>query len=1723
MANNENDERKIGTAYLEKWREERNAAKEKLSPDLKEFLKDSTNSSNSEPSSPLYLEFVTGMKDGTYKKPSDFFKKKCGGLFEGVIYPRRAEDFYYIADHIQDRAYSASFYRRSLRTAEPEILCKNIMDTVYSLYERDHFDADICDIIEEKNLTEEQLCHKKHNYYSFPSMDEVIAAEIDMGNERLIKIISDIIMCESGISVDSVYISAVTMCHNAGLHEKLGKLLLAARLQEGLRQSICEKMDTGTKEAFFTLLDVILENNLIRFSSVKRAVGTWLALITDETAKLDRISDKSIELIAGCLRDESFRDECLASEDSMKIYIGLWSIGFYDTVKMLDRIREYSRSGSEHQLLVAGYMANELDNEKFTVSISKYVIKAHREHPQVLAVYVRGLEMYCDSEIRRTVWKNESVCNVWVNGIIYSEKQPDADKYKVRKYADLNAFYDSKEEAEEMYAVLKEIHAGLKTKEKVFSPCIFPWNTEKLERSSIAGLLAFTASALRDNDRIDEAAALIPQIDGGRGLVLELLLTQPETAVQRHLLTAEICDKEEYTRGEAIKVISYVDLEPENYLQLEDMLRYKNADMRAKCIGLLMKQEDNELFGTVSRLISDKKEEKRTAALDMIIQLSKDGKRRELFGKCAPLAAVTENTTAAEKILIENISPGKRSADSTPALYSDEDIYTPVIDKDFIKKADKVFDKYFPEKDKKDPDWKTALDKLNELIKAHRDDEFRYGYSSETVTLGTAHSMVTEENGKLVLPFRGLWEEFYKTEIKSPVTLLKMCISLCSEGDDNELSAGCNKILEKIIGKPLTVRYSYDFFIKMVDICEYLLFQTKLDVGEIISISASFANRLSKLDSLWVHAKMENHYIKEDRDFSLINCYPVGLLLCLICRIRNDAELFKATFPIRFSLEQKESFRRENLYYGRAFYLTSHSDYCELGAIDHLWAAYCGIMTEKQMYRIFFMDKTDRSRNSLLRNALSAVSNIYAGARELTDKVDVREERWDKLNKERTFKDFIRSDGTSELTEEQQKLIKFGEQVYEKLVGTVLANELKRGDSPTEYTYAIDGIKRIYGIENLVKILCALGKLPLERSLYGDKKSKKGALSHFLGVCVPDREDNAAALEKALKGTGITEQRIIETAMYSPEWQPIVGEYLGWEGFSSACYYFIAHMNEEFDDKRKAVIAKYTPLTAEELNAGAFDINWFRSAYDTLGEKRFDMIYDAAKYISDGAKHSRARKYADAALGKLNAGETVKAISDKRNKDLLMAYALIPIKDEDDICTRYLYLQQFLKESKKFGSQRAASEKKAVETAMQNLSINAGYSDVTRLTLRMETKLIDDSRELFEEKEIESTVFRLAVNEAGKADIICTKGGKELKAIPAKLKKNEYVLRLADTKKKLTEQYRRTRAMFEQAMEESTEFTVDELDTLRSNPVVLPVIKYLVFASGKKMGFLDGSKLTDYSGKSSKLKGSDKVTVAHPFALYKDGHWHEYQKKLFDSNIVQPFKQVFRELYVKTAEEAEMTHSLRYAGNQIQPAKTVACLKSRRWVADVENGLQKVYYRDNIIAEIYAMADWFTPADIEAPTLEWVGFTDRKTGKPLQIKDIPDIIFSEVMRDVDLAVSVAHAGGVDPETSHSTIEMRSALIGFTLPLFKLTNVELKGSHAHIKGKYGEYTLHLGSGVIHKKGGVMINILPVHSQHRGKLFLPFADDDPKTAEIITKMLFLAEDDKIKDPYILEQLK
>lgn len=55
---------------------------------------------------------------------------------------------------------------------------------------------------------------------------------------------------------------------------------------------------------------------------------------------------------------------------------------------------------------------------------------------------------------------------------------------------------------------------------------------------------------------------------------------------------------------------------------------------------------------------------------------------------------------------------------------------------------------------------------------------------------------------------------------------------------------------------------------------------------------------------------------------------------------------------------------------------------------------------------------------------------------------------------------------------------------------------------------------------------------------------------------------------------------------------------------------------------------------------------------------------------------------------------------------------------------------------------------------------------------------------------------------------------------------------------------------------------------------------------------------------------------------------------------------------------------------------------------------------------------------------------------------------------------------------------------------KLNNVEIKDHFVCIQGRLNNYSVHLGSGIVHQDGGAVIRIVSVWSGKRGKVYLPF---------------------------------
>ena len=1689
----------------------------------------------------IYSDLVTAMRNPS-TVPSEYVSKKLGWLFDLAIPSREKEVILYFADRLQEYPYSDSYGRRSFRAKGNGAYASKLAYIIrqYGASYMNLIDEPIEKVLNRELPEEAQAFLDEYAWRGCGYTGWQVAYALDHHNSKVEEAVRRILTEENGSGMmTNELVRGVLYSHRADFHELLGKLLLAARLQEGLRQVICENADYGTKAGFLTILKVIADNNLIRFSSVKRAVGTWLGILTEESRDLERVSEKSVRLIIDCLENESVRKECLASEDAMKIYIALWSYGLDDIDDAVQKIVDIADSGSIHQLLVAGYFTANLDLPYISNQIAKIVLKQHYDKDEVLAVWLP-----CFMPTRASA--------LW-NAVRYD------------KDIEYKTWFESKAEIHEHYLLIKKLFSAFSGKTKTFSPCVFPWYEATIKKSDFAEILCTLAALSGDNEKIDEACDLIKECNSDqRQFYFSALLRNPKTPIQRKTVLEGLVDRETYTRKSAYDIVSKIKLSGEEYRSIEEYLRFKGADIRKYVMEFLLKQNDGELAACIERLLGSNKEEVRLGGLDMLLQLKKDAKRSKITDSFATILserAKAENLPSKEKILLDSLVPAvEESKMDEVALFSAEDKYLPTeFDVEYIELCAKTFAEYFPES--KLPELirgkkggfnlfgkiKSALTdnvackssivaamdlmSLSKFIEAHKTDSFTCS-DGETMLIGNIQYSY-QFVGKHV-PLPELWQEWIKTNNITNKRLVSALVLYRAYKQKTRYSEACVDSIRTVFG----TGFEYGKELPHSDIMYMVLNHMLgcLPKEELVQLASALAMWFIACvpdDMVMIHAptqqklpaQLEMAHLLAHEQLSLV----YGWLNC-----KNAADL-KNIFPLAVASAERciaafKKIPKEETKVGHSYYYVGNSRTRVLhepyefmysankplvGVNAYLFAAYQGIITEAQLFE-FLLD-ADNLRESM-ETVTAVATTYYEKGKQIS-----AHDSYKGIRNARKVKEFLGKE--DEPNAEDMKLIEYVSHIYETVIPVVLSSELSRGDSPATYTKGIHGIARVYGAKYLADILSAMGNDTLDRTAYygwGEASDRKGSLSYLLSVCIPSDKDSVDTLREALAGKKITTKRLIEAALFSPEWIPIIGKYLEIDSFESVCYYFMAHMNEKFDDKRKAMIARFTPLSDDELNLGAFDVNWFRSAYDSIGEKEFDLVYDAAKYISDGAKHSRARKYVDATLGKFDVDETEKTVSDKRNKDLLMAYALIPLTGEDDICRRYLYIQRFRKESRQFGSQRVASEGKAVEMALTNLAINAGYSDTMRLTLRMETKVIDDSRALLEEQIIEGVSFKITLDENGKATLTCAKDGKALKSVPAKLKKNETVVALTDMVKTLSEQYRRTRVMLERAMEDSTTFTFGELSALSAHPVVYPMLKNLVLISSDAVGFLADNGLVNDNGTIQNLDDSAEIKIAHPFDLYSKNCWRDYQKYLFENKITQPFRQVFRELYVKTAEEMDMLHSLRYAGNQIQPAKTVGALKSRRWVADIEDGLQKVYYKENIVAQIYALADWFSPADIEAPTLEWVCFTNRKTGEEIKIADIPDIIFSEVMRDVDLAVSVAHAGGVDPETSHSTMEMRAAILSFVLPMFRIANVKVEGHHAIVDGKLAEYSIHLGSGVVHQLGGAMIPVLPVHSQHRGKIFLPFVDDDPKTAEIISKVLLFAEDDKIKDPMILSNI-
>ncbi len=1201
----------------------------------------------------------------------------------------------------------------------------------------------------------------------------------------------------------------------------------------------------------------------------------------------------------------------------------------------------------------------------------------------------------------------------------------------------------------------------------------FEWINQTLERSDIFIKLLTIAGYDFDQKKKLQLIDNMQYCDSNnRTTFIKYFLEEPKDSKEREFLFASLNDKSMPVRSQALENIKKLTINEEEANLVINLLALKTGDLRQNAVDILVALPEKRSIEAANILLADKLENKRLAGLDILSQLVKKDvlKKKEV----SALLSVMPKVSDKEQILIDELISEEVKYNEANGFGMYDPSYRPdfpALEIDTNHTLKSIFD-FSLERMKK------LFDSLCAKIKQNKDYTYQtksWDNSVEDVVLG-ANTWIRPradaqndddetsfDNFVLQEVWRG-WLKENKVTFKE--LFLFMFIDEMEDYND-EYDPDYQKWANKLIEQHFNVKEA-NKLIKYWSKKEYAtLARNIIDIlwtefpeqerFEVLSGALiDLMKQIPETDWQKPVEDEDNHYYKDDsRPDTFADTSEVEFLTDHLGKATTNDEHFKKQLAICYEL-------------GRISDMT----YMGLSEEDIARGVNMGVLKLDSLYKTMFLcDFIGNYAGKIQYTSYKKAAEKYPILKEVADKAAVR----------------------------------------------VIEIELKRGDSKTDVSKLACGIRYHEGADTFAKILIALGKETFVRGyIYGNDTTKKAVLSNLLKTCHPKPTDNAETLKIALDGK-VDDKRLIEAAMYSPAWLNIVGDYLGWPGLQSAAWYFHAHINQTFSAEKETEVARYSPISPQDFNDGAFDIEWFKEAYQTLGTERFELLYDCAKYLTEGGNHRRAQLFADANLGKLELKELKKEIKEKRNKDKLLSYSLVPLhtkKKQEDALERYEFIQEFLKESKTFGAQRRESEGKASAIALENLARNAGFTDALRFGWRMETLKIQQLTQYFEPQLREDAAIYIAINDEGLAELVCEKEGKKLASVPAKLKKDVYITECKEVVTSLKNQFKRAKASLEQSMVNRSNFEFGELKQLMDHPVIAPILQKLLFVSGKRTGAF--CELID-------LPESAQVNIAHPYDLYTTGTWLNCQHYAFEHQLVQPFKQIFRELYlINEDERTEKTISRRYAGHQVQPQKTVALLKGRGWTVDYEAGLQRVYYKENIIATMYAAADWFSPSDTEAPTLETVQFFDRKTHKPLPLETIPPVIFSEVMRDIDLVVSVAHVGGVDPEASHSTIEMRAVIVSELLSLLHIENVTVKDRHATVKGSLGEYTVHLGSGVVHKMGKGAINILAVQSQHRGKIFLPFADEDPRTAEIISKIILLADDKGIKDPAILSQL-
>jgi hypothetical protein len=397
--------------------------------------------------------------------------------------------------------------------------------------------------------------------------------------------------------------------------------------------------------------------------------------------------------------------------------------------------------------------------------------------------------------------------------------------------------------------------------------------------------------------------------------------------------------------------------------------------------------------------------------------------------------------------------------------------------------------------------------------------------------------------------------------------------------------------------------------------------------------------------------------------------------------------------------------------------------------------------------------------------------------------------------------------------------------------------------------------------------------------------------------------------------------------------------------------------------------------------------------------------------------------------------------------------------------------------------------------------------------------------------------------------------GKALRGVPQAVKRDhaDALAELKAAQKELRALLPAQRARLERLLRDHRSWSLAEWrERYAEHPLVGTLARRLIWRVGDELAMPRDGGLVDRRGRALEPADDAQVALWHPLGDDVDAA-RGWRLWLEEQLVRQPFKQAHREVYLLTdAERATSTYSNRFAGHVVRQHQLASLLHARGWTYTLQGAWDSFNTPRLALPEHDLEAEfWLTVLSEEAGAtgvFPHIG-TDQvrfagADGEPVELERVPPLVFSEVMRDVDLFVGVCSVGN-DPEWADSgdrpaslraywgdyafgelsaTARTRRDVLERLLPGLKIADrCRLDERHLIVEGGLNTYWIHLGSGnVMMEPGSRYLCIVRDGSSDRRRSgpFLPF--EDTMLSVILSKALLLADDRRIEDPAIVSQL-